>query len=314
MSEMNELTDLTENEKYEIELRERELRNLKNRADKRRAVLNELGFQNVDRATDSDLDEFTPMGIRRAYEIVVQTKKIFRYGPIQALIDIGVDIPVDMRNEIERIQMEEAQKERERQIELAERRKYNNLPKIYREQLFAEGYTTPQEVSDRLRDISRELQIVLMRGINAHHDIVKKSGAAYRWGPGENNPVQERMEKTLSELNNTQKMWLLRMYENGTLFSDTIDYDSTGDGKHTRYLYSARNILESAKDVGHDGIHPHYGTLSIQSMKAVFKHMSDSEYEIPKTFATPEEEKAVKELIDSKSGYAERRLGKDDKR
>ena len=310
MSEMNELTDLTENELYEIELREKELRNLKNRADKRRAVLNELGFQNVDRATDSDLDELTPQGIRRAYEEVKETKKIFRFGPIQALIDMGVDVPVDLRNEIERHQVEEARKERERQIELAERRKFNNLPKIYREQMFAEGYTTPQEVSDRLRDISRELINILKDGIDAHHDIVKKSGAAYRWGPGVNNDVQESMERTLSQLNNTQKMWLLRMYENGTWFSDTIDYDSKGDGKHTRYLYSARNILESAKDVGHDGIHPQYGSLSLQSMKTVFKHMSDSEYEMPKTFATPDEEKVVKDILDSESGYAERRLGK----
>ena len=133
---------------------------------------------------------------------------------------------------------------------------------------------------------------------------------AYRWGPGENNPVQERMEKTLSELNDTQLMWLLSMHENGTWFSDAIDYDSTGDGRHTRYLYSARNILESAKDVGSDGIHPQYGSLSLRSMKNVFKSMSDSEFEMPTTFATPEEEKAFKEAL--KSDYIKRGLDKDD--
>ena len=301
MSEMNELT---ENELYEIELREKELRNLKNRADKRRAVLNELGFQNVDRATDSDLDSLTPQGIRRAFEEVKQTKKIFRFGPIQDLINMGLDVPVDLRNEIEQHQVEEARKERERQIELAERRKFNNLPKIYREQLFAEGYTTPAEVNDRVRDIKRELHVIVQQGIDAHHDIVRSNGKSYRWGVGTNNTVEEEMFRTLSQLTNTQALWLLNMYKNGTLFSDFINYDSKGDGKHTRYLYSARNIIESAKDVGTDGVHPQYGSLTMVGMKAVFKGMNTGLAPRLTTRTMSVDDKPLDEL--DKSGYTER--------
>lgn len=285
--------------------------NLRNRANARRKVLEELGFRDIENASDELLDTMRPSGIRRALDDVVRNSKVFKYGPIQKLLDTGVKLPSNVEYMIILKEEHERRMKREREREKELRRKYNNLPKIYRDQLEDEGYETPQEVDDRIRDIKRELEVIVQQGIDAHHDIVRTDdGTSYRWGTGTNNTVEEEMFRALSQLNDIQMIWLLNMYKNGTLFSDFVNYESKGDGKHTRYLYSARNIIESAKDVGSDGIHPQYGSLSIVGMKAVFKGMSVGLP--PKVMYGPRvvsedglyDEKTMNELEDN--GYTER--------
>lgn len=280
--------------------------NLRNRANARRKVLEELGFRDIENASDELLDSMTPSGIRGALDDVVRNSKVFKHGPIQELLDTGVKLPnsVEYMITLEEEHQKRMKKQQEREDEL--RRKYNNLPKIYRDQMDDEGYETPQEVDDRIRDIKRELEVIVQQGIDAHHDIVKSDGRSYRWGVGTNNTVEEEMFRTLSQLNDIQAIWLMNMYKNGTLFSDFINYDSKGDGKHTRYLYSARNIIESAKDVGSDGVHPQYGSVSMTGMKAVFKGMNTGQ--APRlTYRTlPADDKPLDKL--EKSGYIERDL------
>ena len=280
--------------------------NLRNRANARRKVLEELWFRNIENASDELLDTMRPSAIRTALDDIVRNATLFKHGPIQELLDAGVKLPqsVEYLITMEEERKNRMKREQEREDEL--RRKYNNLPKIYRDQLEYEGYKTPQEVEDRIRDIRRELEVIVQEGVNAHHDRIH----GRRWGTGTNNTVEEDMFRTLSQLNDIQMIWLLNMYKNGTLFSDFVSYESTGDGKHTRYLYSARNIIESAKDVGSDGIHPQYGSLSIVGMKAVFKGMRMGIS--PKVMYGPRvvskdglyDEKTMNELEDS--GYIER--------
>lgn len=278
--------------------------NLRNRANARRKVLEELGFRDIENASDELLDTMRPLGIRRALDDVVRNSKVFKYGPIQKLLDTGVKLPSNVEYMITLKEEHERRMKREREREKELRRKYNNLPKIYRDQLYNEGYETPKEVDDRITNIKRELEVIIKDGINAHHDIVKDDGSSYRWGVGKNNPVEEKMLRALSQLNDVQVIWLMNMYENGTLFSDHINYDSKGDGKHTRYLYSARNIIESAKDVGSDGIHPQYGSVSTGAMKTVFKGMNLG-YAPRVAYLTHfDEEEPLNEM--SKSGYTER--------
>ena len=285
--------------------------NLKNRANARRKLLEELRFRDIDNASDELLDTMRPTAIRTALDDVIRNSAVFKHGPIKELLDAGVKLPqsVEYLVILEEERQNRMKQEQEREDNL--RRRYNNLPKIYRDQLEYEGYKTPQEVEDRIRDIRRELEIIVQEGIDAHHDIVRTDdGTTYRWGTGTNNTVEEDMFRTLSQLNDIQMIWLLNMYKNGTLFSDFVSYESKGDGKHTRYLYSARNIIESAKDVGSDGIHPQYGSLSIVGMKAVFKGMRMGIS--PKVMYGPRvvsedglyDEKTMNELEDS--GYIER--------
>lgn len=285
--------------------------NLRNRANARRKVLDELGFRDIEKASDKILDTMTPSGIRTALDDVVRNSSVFKHGPIQKLLDAGVKLPNSVEYQVEREEEHKKLMKRQQEREDELRRSYNNLPKIYRDQLADEGYETPQEVEDRVRDIKRELNVIVQEGIDAHHDIVRTDdGTSYRWGTGTNNPVEEEMFRALSQLNDIQMIWLLNMYKNGTLFSDFVSYESKGDGKHTRYLYSARNIIESAKDVGSDGVHPQYGSLSIVGMKAVFKGMRTGFS--PKLMYGPRvvsedglyDEKTMRELEDS--GYIER--------
>lgn len=240
-------------------------KNFKARADARRKELIRHGFSNVGSLSDAEVVEniAAPRVIGKAVQDALNNRKMNPF--LRNMEKLGLDIPQDIRSAIREREAEDnarrATANRERKI-----RSTLRIPEIHVDFLEEKfGARSYDQIEERLEQIHNQLIRFTREQLDRHNmmDGVRMNGDyfTYKWGQFTDNTVSDTMMDLVTNLKGPGIIWLYGMMQNGTYFTDDINYDSDGDGEHTRFLASAHNILREAYNVPLDGVHKSYGTM-----------------------------------------------------
>lgn len=278
----------------QAEQRRRNRVNREARGRYRRTILEELGFRNIGGLSNEQLDRMidNPSGLRALVDNIERTGNKPSYGILKDLESKGVRLPVSTT---------------EKMYETRTRKYFEriNLAKHYAEDIiFDTGATTPLEIGVEVEALRVKVKDLIKDIIDKHDDIeyTTKTGkhVKFTWGAKQGRQVRKDVLAMIDVMTGNQIMWLVNMVENGSLLSEEMNYDSNDDGTHTRFLASVRQLVTSAFEVGNDGIHPTYGSMSTQRASMVFRGINEENDELYENM-TPEEVQEMREYIRKQS-------------
>lgn len=262
--------------------------NARRKANSRRKVLRQYGYTGFETMPDHKINRLInrPSGIAKATDYALN---VGNYGPnslIGQLERAGIKPPQDL---LDAVREKEIKKQRRRDEEDRQRRKRREnsdgriseklgIPQIHID--FIRNEFSPRnyyEFEESFIAMKQQLIDYTKTQLDYHNDInfTDEHGnfVSYIWGNSaqSNNPVKGDMLEGIHGLKGAGVVWLYNMMRNGTYFTDDINYDSAGDGEHTRHLYTAHQLLQEALNLPDDGVHDKYGDMMPDGYRQIFR-------------------------------------------
>lgn len=263
----------------------------KRKANVRKKELRRYGYTGFETMSDRKINRLInrPSGVGKATEYAMN---VGNYGPnsfIGQLEREGIRPPQAL---LDAVREKELKKQRRRDEEELQRRKRRDssddtiskklgIPQIHID--FIRNEFSPRnyyEFEQSFEAMKQQLIDYTVSQIDYHNDInfTDEHGnfVSYVWGAkaDTNNTVKSEMLRDIHALNGAGVVWLYNMMRNGTYFTDDINYDSDpeeSDGKYTKHLYTAHQLLKEALDIPDDGVHDKYGDMMPDGYRHIFR-------------------------------------------
>lgn len=280
------------------------------KANSRKKELRAHGFDNFENLSDAKINSIirTPRAVGRAVEDALRTQGYGKNGLLGQLESEGITLPVAVK-EADNRKKEERRKRRLEEKDARKRRRKDSddvigkklgIPQIHVD--FIRNEFSPRnyyEYEQSLESMRRQLIDYTMSQLDYHNDInfTDEYGnfVSYIWGSSakSNNPIKSEMLRDIHALDGSGIVWLYNMMRNGTYFTDDINYDSKGDGKYTKHLYTAHQLLKEALNLPDTGVHDKYGDMMPDGYRHIFRNIESPAFKLYRELFAVEQSNSV---------------------